>query len=66
LSARFHTTANECRGQRVTGAPGQHLLLGRFHQFDRREAEGFGDMPLAVQDLGGASELVRTQWFQRV
>jgi hypothetical protein len=42
------------------------LLLARFHQFDRREAEGVGDMPIATQDLGGTSELVRTQWFQRV
>ena len=42
------------------------LLLARFHQLDRREAEGVGDMPIATQDLGGASELVRTQWFQRV
>ena len=53
-------------GHRVADAPGQHLLLGRFHQFDRCEAEGVGDMPIATQDLGCASELVRTQWFQRV
>ncbi len=42
------------------------LLLARFQEFDRREAEGVGDMPIATQDLGGTSELVRTQWFQRV
>ena len=35
------------------------LLIARFHQFDRCEAVGVGDMPIAAQDLGGTSGLVR-------